>query len=62
MTRKPGRPLGTAKPGSRRIKVPARFTDEEYARYKADADAQVLTLADWIRACCELGHARGSVR
>lgn len=55
-----GRPsLGTA---ARRRVVTVKFTDTEYAELEADAAAEVLPVADYIRACIALTRARGSTR
>jgi hypothetical protein len=42
--------------------VPIRLTDDEHARWRAAAESDVLSLADFVRAAVEERIAKGGTR
>jgi hypothetical protein len=60
--RKPrvGRPPRAGRATTDRFEI--RMTDAERKTWKRAAEAEGLSLADWLRAAAELALARGSTR
>ncbi len=62
MARTKRNPLGSGrhpradKPADTRVTI--RLTADEHKRYSAAADTADQKLGVWMRACCELQHAR----
>ncbi len=49
-------------PNASRCTVRVMVTLDERRQWQAAADAEVLTLSEWLRAAAELALARGSTR